>query len=40
MKFGTLLEELEEGFSSLKGIGTPQEDEQSPLTWTFGILRF
>jgi hypothetical protein len=25
---------LEEGLKTLKGIGTPQEDQQSQLTWT------
>ena len=33
---GTLMEELGEGLKALKGIGTPQEDQQSQLTWTLG----
>jgi hypothetical protein len=28
------MEELEEGLKVLKGMGTPQEDQQSQLTWT------
>ena len=32
------MEELEEGLKALKGIGTPQEDQQSQLTWTLGAL--
>jgi NTP pyrophosphatase (non-canonical NTP hydrolase) len=32
----TLMEELGEVFRALKRIGTPQEDEQSQLTWTLG----
>jgi hypothetical protein len=34
---GTLIEE-EEGSRALKGIGTPQEDQQSQLTWTLWAL--
>ena len=30
------MEELEEGLKGLKGMGTPQEDQQSQLTWTPG----
>jgi hypothetical protein len=30
------MEELKEGLKTLKGIGTPQEDQQSPLTWLLG----
>ena len=29
-----LIEELEEGLKAPKGMGTPQEDQQSQLTWT------
>jgi hypothetical protein len=29
----TLVEELGEGLSDPEGIGTPQEDQQSQLTW-------
>jgi hypothetical protein len=28
-----------EGIAALKEIGTPQEDQQSQLTWTLGALR-
>jgi 2-iminoacetate synthase ThiH len=35
----TLMEELEEGLQALKGIGTPQEDQESQLTWILGALR-
>ena len=31
------MEELGEGLRTLKEIGTPQEDEQSQLTWTLGL---
>ena len=34
----SLMEE-EEGLRTLKGIETPQEDQQSRLTWTLGALR-
>lgn len=30
------MEELEEGLKALKGMGTPQEDQQSQLIWTPG----
>ena len=30
------MEELEEGSRALEGIGTPQEDQQSQLTWNLG----
>jgi hypothetical protein len=30
------MEELREGLKALKGIGTPQEDQQCQLTWTLG----
>jgi hypothetical protein len=36
---GTLKEEYEEGLWVPKAIGTPQEDQQSQLTWTLGDLR-
>jgi hypothetical protein len=36
---GTLMEEQEEVLWTLNGIGTPQEDQQSQLTWTHGVLR-
>jgi hypothetical protein len=36
----TLMEELEEGLKTPKGIGAPPEDQQSQLTWTpGGVLR-
>ena len=31
---GTLMEEQEEGWQALNGMGTLQEDEQNQLTWT------
>ena len=31
-----LMKELGEGLKALKGIGTPQEDQQCQLTWTPG----
>jgi len=33
------MEELGEGLRAQSGIGTPQEDQQSQLTWTLGTLR-
>jgi hypothetical protein len=33
---GSLVEELGERLKDLKRIETPQEDQQSPLTWTLG----
>jgi hypothetical protein len=36
---GSLMEELGEELRALKGIGTPQEGQQSQLTWTLGVLR-
>jgi hypothetical protein len=33
------MEEQEEEFQALKGIGTPKEDQQSQLTWTLAALR-
>jgi hypothetical protein len=30
------MELFREGMRALKAIGTPQEDQQSPLTWTLG----
>jgi hypothetical protein len=33
---GSLMEELGEGLRDLKRTGTPQEDQQSQLSWTFG----
>ena len=30
-------EELGEGLKALQGMGIPQEDQQSQLTWTSGI---
>ena len=36
---GILMEELEEGLQAPKGIATPQEDQQSRLTWTPEALR-
>jgi hypothetical protein len=30
------MEEFREELRAMKGIGTPQEDQQSPLTWTLG----
>jgi len=36
---GTLMEEQEEGLWALKGMGTPQEEQQSQLTWSLGTLR-
>jgi hypothetical protein len=39
MELGTLMEEQEEGMQSPKGIGIPQDDQQSQLTWTLGALR-
>jgi hypothetical protein len=33
------MEELGEGLQAPKGIGTPQEDQQSQLTWILGALR-
>ena len=30
------MEELKEGLKALKGMGTPQEDQQSQLTWISG----
>lgn len=31
------MKELREGSKALKGMGTPQEDQQSQLTWLFGL---
>jgi hypothetical protein len=31
------MEEWEERLQALKGIGTPQEDEQSQITWILGL---
>ena len=36
---GTLMQEWEEGFWATKGIGYPQEDQQSQLIWALGDLR-
>jgi hypothetical protein len=33
------MEEQGEGMQAWKGIGTPQEDQQSQLTWILGALR-
>ena len=38
--YGILMKELEEGFQASKRIETPQEDQQSQLTWTLGAIRF
>ena len=35
MELGNLMEELGEGLRDLEWIGTPQEDQQNQLTWTF-----
>jgi hypothetical protein len=35
-KLGTLMEELGKGLRAPKEIGTPQEEQQSQLTWTLG----
>ena len=36
---GTLKKELVEGLRAPKGIGTPEEIQQSQLTWTLGARR-
>ena len=33
------MKELEEGLKVLKGIGTPQEDQQNQLSWTLGCFQ-
>jgi hypothetical protein len=35
-RWSTLIQELGAGLKVLKGIGTPQEDQQNQLTWTSG----
>ena len=39
MELGDITEKQEEGLLVLKGIGTPQEDQQNQLTWTLAALR-
>jgi hypothetical protein len=36
---GSLVEQLGEELRDPEGIGTPQEDQQSEQTWTFGARR-
>jgi hypothetical protein len=36
---GILMEEFVEGLRALEGKGTPQEDQQSQLTWTLRAFR-
>lgn len=37
LSFGNIMKELRKGLRDLKGIETPQEYQQSQLTWTFSI---
>ena len=37
--WGLLWKIRRKGYRVLKGIGTPQEDLQSHLTWTLGVLK-